>query len=303
MKLKFRPIVHIDDAIPRESILSSALGAPPTAARLTIIAAPAGFGKSTLLAQLAQQQKRQGVNVVWMNCDAQDRHPEVFTENVLTALAGMTSRKPEIDEGVPQIARQLSAIEQSTAVFLDEYEAASSVEVDALLDAIARTLPSHVWVFIASREIPALQITQLQLAGRLRIIDATLLRFSISDVERLLDGVLTQASVQQVAAQTEGWPFALQLFRMRASSGLLDEIPLDGLVKIPRRQIFDYLADEVLSRLDDEAKRFLIDVSVLELIEVAAANALRQRTDSGEQIFRLSVLKPIVVLDRYSATI
>ncbi len=295
---KFQPIVHIDDAVWRERLIRLVLATPPTTARLTIVAAPAGFGKTTMLAQLARHFEQTGVLVAWLNCDTRDMDPGIFSESLLAALAySKLSSKKKVRVLLAHVAAHLAAIAEPLAIFIDEYEAASNASVDDLIDAIATVLPPNVTVILASRETPNLPLTQLQLAGKIRIVDADSLRFSFDETRTLLQDCLPDNAVHQVAAYADGWPFALQLARLRAAGGAKDDWVVGARAKMPRKQIFDYLTKEVFSTLDHETIAFLSEVAVLGTLDVLAANAVRQRDDSLSFIQTLSALKPIVVVD------
>lgn len=295
---KFQPIVHIDDAVWRERLIALVLSAPPTTARLTIVTAPAGFGKTTMLAQLARHLGENGSKLAWMNCDATDMDPAIFSENLLAALA-LSTLAPQHKGAalVPNIAAHIAGISEPLAIFIDEYEAASNGPVDDIVDAIASAAPPNVRIVLASREAPAMPLTQMQLAGKIRVVDADFLRFRLDETQALLKELIPEKAIGQVAAYADGWPFALQLARLRAASGVRDDWIVDARVKMPRRQIFDYLAEEVFSTLDQETISFLTDVAILETLDGAAANAVRERDDSLAFIRKLSVLKPIVVVD------
>ncbi|MFA6312468.1 MAG: LuxR C-terminal-related transcriptional regulator [Sterolibacterium sp.] len=295
---KYQPIVHIDDAVWRERLISKVLSAPPSKARLTIVTAPAGFGKTTVLAQLARHTESSGAKIAWLNCDARDRDPEIFSESLLSALANSKlSPKKKGGAMVSHVAAHIASITEPLVIFIDEYETASTAQVDDVIDAIAATAPANVSVVLASRELPNLPLTQLQLAGLIRLVDADFLRFSDDETRSLLRDCMPEKAVHQVAAYADGWPFALQLARLRAAGGIQEEWMVDSRAKMPRRQIFDYLAEEVFSTLKDETIAFLSEVATLETLDVASANAVRQRDDSLAFIQELTALKPIVVVD------
>lgn len=297
-KRRFAPIVHIDDAVWRERLISLVLSAPPTTARLTIVAAPAGFGKTTMLAQLARHAQGNGAAVAWLNCDARDRDPDIFSENLLAALACSTlSSKMKGGAQASNVADLIAGIEEPLVIFIDEYEAATAALVDAVIETIASTAPPNVSVVLASRETPHIALTRLQLAGKVRIVDADFLRFSLAETCALLQDYMPEKAVRQVAAYADGWPFALQLARLRAAGGALENWLLDADAKMPRRQIFDYLAEEVFSTLKPETIAFLTEVAVLDALDVPSANAVRQREDSLGFIQELFALKPIIVVD------
>lgn len=295
---KFQPIVHIDDAVWRERLISCVLSAPPSTARLTVISAPAGFGKTTMLAQLARHVGKTGVKIAWLNCDAKDRDPEIFSESLLAALAhsNLSSRKKGATL-VSHVAAHIAHIAEPVLICVDEYEAASCTAVDDLVGAIAAHVPANISVVLASRETPNMPLTQMQLAGTIRVVDADFLRFNFDETRSLLHDYLPEKAVHQVAAYAEGWPFALQLARLRAAGGVVADWVVDSRARMPRRQIFDYLAEEVFSTLTAETISFLSEAAVLESLDVRSANAVRERDDSLGFIRELSALKPIVVVD------
>jgi len=295
---QYAPIVHIDEAVWRERLISLLLSAPPTTARLTVVVAPAGFGKTTLLAQLARRAEQEGATVCWLNCDAKDKDPEIFSESLLAALA--YSKLPSKLKGraqAPDVAGLIAGISQPLLIFIDEFEIASTDLVDDVIEAITWAAPVNVSVVLASREMPHIPLTRLQLAGKIRIVDADFLRFNFSETCSLLQDYMPQQALEQVASYADGWPFALQLARLSAVGGALDNWTVDVSAKMPRRQIFDYLAEEVFSTLKPETIAFLSEVSVLATLDVDSANSVRKRLDSLGFIRELSALKPIVVVD------
>lgn len=293
---RFKPIVHIDDALVRQRLISRMCAAPPSSARVTIVSAPAGFGKTTLLAQFAQQLRGHGVTVAWLNCDARDGHADVFTDDLVTALSTQGVRFVADPHG-SNLALSIARIDGDLAIFIDDFEVASNPSVGEVIDLIAMSAPENVSLVIGTRKLPTLQLTQLQLAGRARLIEADTLRFTHEEARALLQSHLPERIVSQVALYADGWPFALQLARLAAAGGMTEGLQLNPDPRVPRRQIFDYLADEVLSSLDSEAISFLAEAAVLDVIEVDAANEVRGRADSVNFIKALMSLKPIVVVD------
>lgn len=294
--LRFEPIVHVDDALWRQRVMDRLLTAAPSSARLTLLSAPAGFGKTTVLAQLAQQARAAGSQVAWLNCDERDKDPGIFVENLMTALSRGAMQGGASPSAMPML--RLAELQGPLLVCIDDYECASSVAVDAVLEKLALAAPANVNLVLASREAPHQHLTRLQLAGKVRLIDADLLRFTRDESALLLRDTLPERAVQQISAYIDGWPFALQLARLRAGSGSAsNDWTVDVRTKIPRRQIFDYLAEEVLATLPAPMIDFLTDVAVLDSVDVAGANALRERDDSLALIQQLARIKPIVVVD------
>lgn len=296
LNLRFEPIVDVDEALWRQRVIDQLQAAPPTAARLTLLSAPAGFGKTTVLAQLAAHARGKGEQVAWLNCDDRDKVPAMFAANLATALAACELGPGEGQGGA--LLERLEALAVPLLLCIDDFERASGLEVDGFLEQLARIAPAGLRIVLASREMPHHHLTRLQLAGKLRLVDAELLRFNREEAMSLLGDALSEGDAARMTEYADGWPFALQLARLRADGAAVPRAPGGReSIKIPRRQIFDYLANEVLATLPAELLEFLSDVSVLERVDPAAANALREREDGLALIRQLARIRPVVVVD------
>ena len=298
---RFEPIVHIDDALWRQRVIDRIWMSPPSTARLTFLTAPAGFGKTTLLAQLAQARVGAGALLAWLNCNERDKAPALFTESLASALTRSGSAGISSGPLGASLASLLSSAFVDSGgellVCIDEYEKAACSEVDEIVEQLAALAPPTVRLVIASRVAPPPYLTRSQLAGKVRFFDAELLRFTQDETALLLEDLLSDRAVLQVAAYADGWPFALQLARLRAAGGSATEWHIDARAKIPRQQIFDYLAAEVIATLPTPIVDFLGDVAVLDSVDVASANAVRDRNDSLGLMRQLGRLRPIVVVE------
>lgn len=293
--MKFRPLANISDVISRPRLMDLLRLAPPVTARLTVVTAPAGFGKSTVLAQLAASLRANGERTAWLNCDALDRQPDRFLESLAEALhqAGVLANQ-DPGNGIAALMRQVETGASAVTLFIDEYEQAANSAVDELVATLAHLLPPAVHVVIGTREKPRIPLTQLQLRGLLRLIDAAALRFDEGETARLLDGLMSAASLPVISARAEGWPFVLQLMRLRAAAG--GDWLADAQGPLPRADIFDYLASEIMETLPPPVQDFLTTVSILSDIDVAAANAIRATPDSYDFMRHLAALTPIIVI-------
>ena len=299
--LRFEPIVHVDEALWRQRVLDQIGTTAPLSARLTLLSAPAGFGKTTVLAQMVNMAQQAGHLVAWLNCDERDKHPTVFAGSLGSALARCDLGPSTTGElGADLMQERLCSLAMPLLLCIDDYEKASGAEVDGILEQLARVVSPKVSIVVASREAPHHHLTRLQLAGVVRIVDADLLRFNLHEARALLGDVLPERAAEQMAAYAGGWPFALQLARLRASGSGAPPAGLGAESKwltIPRRQIFEYLANEVLATLSAPLLEFLGDVAVLERVDVGAADALRGHNDSLGFIRELSRMRPVVVVD------
>ena len=301
-KLKFRPIVHLEEAIPRDRLTRRILSALPSSARLTLLLAPAGFGKTTVMAQIAAQLAEDGERVAWLNCSQQDREPDVFVEDLGQALIAAGVSGIAASMGISEMAHALAGSAEGIALFVDRYELASSAQVDSLLSTLAVLLPQNVRCMVGSRVPPGLPLTALQVEGHLRVIDVDRLRFTDDEARDLLSAALPDAAMHLVIDRAAGWPFVLQLARLRMTTGGAHPVLDTGRAGLPIHEVFEYLATQVFSSLRDDDVQFLVDVAILESIDIASANAVRDRSDSASHIERLKLMKPIVVVNTQPLT-
>jgi LuxR family maltose regulon positive regulatory protein len=163
-QMKFAPYTSASDALIRDRLLVLALHSAPVAANSTLIAAPAGYGKTTLLSQIQNAMEAKSDKTAWLNCSAEDRQPDSFLANLGRCFqaAGLFDRKAEY--GVADLMRALSAA-GSAALLIDEYENASSEGSDNLLETIIRTLPASCHLFVATRELPKIALAKMLVDG------------------------------------------------------------------------------------------------------------------------------------------
>jgi LuxR family maltose regulon positive regulatory protein len=295
-------IINVDDAVWRQRVIERLTSAPPKTARLTYLTAPAGYGKTTTMAQLTQVFLRENAKVAWLNCDERDSDQVIFSESLASALS-RSGLKLAAKVSAGSLLSRISDVDDALLICIDDFEHACSPSVDGLIARLVDLLPAHISIVICSRKPPSHQLTCLQLAGKARIVDAETLRFTYSEAEELLQDVVPHPMVAQISNYSDGWPFALQLARLKASStdGTLEKgMAPNG--KIPRKQIFDYLANEVLSTIAAPLRKFLEDVAVLDMIDVDSANAVRESTDSLGHIQQLCNIRPIAALEEETWT-
>ncbi len=292
--MKFAPYTSASEALVRERLIAFALSAPPESARASLVTAPAGYGKTTLLCQLREELARQGMRTAWLNCTAEDCGADVFIANLNSAFhtAGLTDSVT--DYGVADLARTLSE-KKPAALLIDEYENASSESSDNVLGQLIRSLPEDCRLIVATRELPKVGVTKLLLDGHVRVVEAAEMRFNDSETSHVIAGVDMPPSYGELIRQSEGWPVMLQLARLDAQSsrGVAAAIT-------PRLGqsvgIFDYLADQILSKLDPTERDFLLELSVLTEVDIGSAQAVTTLANAEKLLYDLLSLRPVITV-------
>jgi LuxR family maltose regulon positive regulatory protein len=196
-----------------------------TGCKLTLISAPAGFGKSTLVSEWTVSCGRE---VIWLSLDENDNNPTRFLIYLISALQTISpnlgtemldslqsSQTPSIDSILTALLNEISTIPNDFILVLDDYHLTDSKSVDDALTFLIEHLPPQMHLVITTREDPALPIPRLRARNQLTELRAVDLRFTPSEATEFLNQVMNlNLSVQEVEAletRTEGWVAGLQL--------------------------------------------------------------------------------------------
>jgi LuxR family maltose regulon positive regulatory protein len=246
-------------------------------ARLTVVSAPAGFGKtSAVTAWLATLPVE--VRVAWLSLDAGDDDPETFWRGVVAALGttdgslgAETLRLLDAGPGamaaaVTALLNDLAGVTAPTILVLDDYHEVRRPAIHDAVGAFVERLPAAIHLVLTTRADPPLALPRLRVRGELVEVRAADLRFTDTETADLLGGTmglaLTADQVGALERRTEGWVAALQL----AGLSLQGRRDPDGFIAGftgDDRFVVDYLADEVLDRQPADIRSFLLATSVL----------------------------------------
>jgi LuxR family maltose regulon positive regulatory protein len=272
--------------VPRRELLARlAAGADR---KLTLVCAPAGWGKSLLLGEWhASEAERR--SFAWVSLDPSDDDPVRFWSYVIggvrtvepdfgnAALATLPTAGPALLEAVlPTLINELAGLRRPLVLVLDDYHVLHDELIHASVAFLLRHLPRTVHVAIASRADPPLSLARLRAAGEVVEVRADELRFSQEEADALLNGVLAldlvDADVALLRERTEGWPAGLQL----AALSLRDRVDRTAFVHAfagDDRHIGEYL-HEVLAGEARPLREFLLRTSILERLCAPVCDAV-----------------------------
>ncbi|HEX5619851.1 MAG TPA: LuxR C-terminal-related transcriptional regulator [Solirubrobacteraceae bacterium] len=241
---------------------------------VTLVIAPAGYGKTTLLVHWLQGDARP---LTWLTIDRADDDPEQLIASLALALG------EPADLTLAALAYAVECREQPFVLTLDDVHHLQSAEALAVVDAIADAVPPGSQVVLAGRCEPELRIGRLRAQGRLielRAPDLVMTRREAAKMLSLAGLELPLADVQVLLERTEGWPAGLYI----AALSLRGRTDLHGAVERfggDDRMLADYLRDELFDGLDAERRRFLERTSVLDELSGPLCDAVLRRTASG----------------------
>ena len=255
----------------------------PDAHKLALIAAPAGYGKTTLLAEWIAQTR---LPVAWISLDAGDNDPARFLVYLTAALESLPGFPPYLDADAPassgrvcltSLLNRISELPQPAALVLDDLHRVEASAVYEVIIELIEHLPPTLRLIIGTRADPPLPIPRLRAAGQLTEIRQADLRFTDEEAASFLrdtmDLHLDQDQVTALAERTEGWIAGLQM----AAASLLRRDDVDGLIRTfagSHRYVMDYLVDEVLQEQPPEVRAFLIRTSVLHRLSAPLCSAV-----------------------------
>jgi LuxR family transcriptional regulator, maltose regulon positive regulatory protein len=267
---------------------------------LTLISAPPGFGKSTVLAEWAAQS---ALPVAWLSLDSADNNSPRFLSYLLAAINSVTHlpATPALAlMGTSQLQRphaiaaalvsSLEMLPQPVVLVLDDYHVLSEPSPDAILAFLLDHLPPQLRLIIATRADPPIPLARLRAQGEMLELRADDLRFRPDETSLFLTKVmgldLGIDDIAALAARTEGWIAGLQMAAL-SMQGRDDPSNFVRSFSGTHRFILDYLLEEVVSRQPTEVKRFLLRTSILEHLTGPLCAAVvgaeeREKQDSQE---------------------
>jgi LuxR family maltose regulon positive regulatory protein len=253
-----------------------------TASKLVLVSAPAGFGKTTLLAEwLAARPTARADEwlAAWLSLDRGDNNPATFWAYVIAAMQRVASgvgesalalldvpQPPPIETVLTTLLNDLGAGSGEIVLVLDDYHVIDAREVQDGLAFLLDHLPPRLHMVIASRADPSLPLARMRARGELSEIRAAELRFTADEAAAYLNGMmglqLTARDVAALEGRTEGWIAALQLAAL-SMQGRDDVASFIAGFAGDDRYVVDYLAEEVLARQSDQVQAFLLQTSIL----------------------------------------
>ena len=274
--------------------LADRLSAEPIR-KLTLVSAPAGWGKTTLLAQWvhsADDSHRFG----WLTLDSPDNDPVRFWTGALTAvekahpgvgihaLELLASGADETQVVIPTLLNELAATDKQVVLILDDYHLIENPTVHRQVAFVLARMPATLRLVVSTRSDPPLPLARLRAGGELLEVRTDDLRFAAGEAADLLTEVvgldLTAREVELLLRRTEGWAAGLYLAALSLDRRV-DAAEFVATFAGDNRHIVDYLIAEVLAGQSAGRRSFLLRTSVLDRLNGALCDAMLEATDSA----------------------
>jgi LuxR family maltose regulon positive regulatory protein len=281
--------------------------------KLTLVAAPAGFGKTTLVSAWRASPSGSAMPLAWVSVDAEDNDTTRFWTYVIAAVetlypamdttAGALLRSPQpppLDAIVTSLINAISPMAVDAALVLDDYHLIITPAIHASVAFLLDHLPPHLHLIMLTRADPPLPLTRLRTRGELTELRAADLRFTADEAVIFLTDVmalpLTSAEVAVLETRTEGWIAGLQLAAL-AMQNRTDHAGFVAAFSGNNRFVVDYLVEEVLARLPAHLQTFLLQTSILDQLCGPLCDALllggERGSEHGRQAYSQLLLEEI----------
>jgi LuxR family maltose regulon positive regulatory protein len=294
--------------VPRPRLVHVLDEASQQGKKLALISAPAGYGKTTLVAEwLGDSQTRSA----WLSLDEADNDPIRFLTYLVAAFEQALSQIPESIQAMFQFTQSLSAeavmidIINEIAAFpgaiilaLDDYHVIHTPSIHQQLAFLMEHQPANFQLVIITREDPLLPVSRLRARGQIVEIRQEELRFSLEEcadfLQRVMGIKLVKEDVAALERRTEGWITGLQL----AALSMQGRRDLAGFIRAftgSSRFILDYLVEEVFTQQPEEVKDFLLKTCLLENLSGPLCDAVTEKANSQEMLEHLEQANLFIV--------
>jgi len=255
---------------------------------LTLIVGPAGYGKTTLVAQWRDILVERRVAVAYYSASERDRDAPTFVRMIAYALdfagadvAGslaLNSSDTAQARLLDDLLLRLELAGHPVVLVIDDFERVENAETITMLQALVNGLPACAHLVIASRRRPRIPLAGLDVQGRLHILDASRLRLSRQELAWVLDLSADSIEVADIALCTDGWPAAVQLYRLWRERQQGEHPPKFGA---HIAEMTDYLTEQLFDSLPPQHQDLLVDIALVEEVQPGLADSIRGRSDSG----------------------
>ncbi|MGB5972070.1 MAG: LuxR C-terminal-related transcriptional regulator [Nodosilinea sp.] len=266
--------------------------------KLTLVSAPAGFGKTTLLAEWVAAVLTRPV--AWVSLDQSDNDPAIFWTYLITALQNvqpglgerslsllLSLQPPPIESVLMTLLNELTTVEEDLVLILDDYHAIETQAIHRGIGFLLNHLPPQMHLLIASRADPPLSLARLRSHGELTELRVSDLRFTPDEAAAFLNQVMeleiSAANVAALEKRTEGWIAGLQL----AALSMQGRADLPGFIAAfsgDDRYILDYLVEEVLQQQPERVRRFLLQTAILGRLSSSLCDVVTDQNDGQDML-------------------
>lgn len=280
----FAPITAVQ--VPRRAALDRLIGFPK--ASVIVVQGPAGFGKTNLLRQYCEHRAAAGAATAWVRLDVTAGDPAQFLRRVYEAIIGPRQPPPNAARRAPSIqdlATAVRRLKQETLVVLDNFEAAANPGLESVFGQVVRLVGERLQLCVGTRVLPTRKLSRLVVHNQALLVDEQELRFRSAETAEFFreHPQLSAQQIDQIHRCTDGWPAALQCFRLGLRRGpTRRSMAYAGKGVTP--ELIDYLVTDVLDGLATDCRNLLLDICLPEVLNAALVEHITGCEDGGARI-------------------
>jgi LuxR family transcriptional regulator, maltose regulon positive regulatory protein len=276
--------------------------------KLTLISAPAGFGKTTLLSEWIAQSN---LPVAWISLDKGDGDPVQFIHYLIAALRKINpelgknaiaqlqaTRNPPVESILISLITETSELDDDLVIVLDDYHAIEEQVIHGLIKKMLDNLPPHIHLVISTRVDPPLPLARLRVSQQLSELRTVNLCFTSAEITALFNQnmnlQLSENDISILESRTEGWAAGLQL----AAISMQDREDISSFIETfagDDRHVVDYLVEEVLSSQPKPIQHFLLRTSILNRLSAPLCEFLTGEKNSQQVLDQLEKANLFIV--------
>ncbi len=262
-------------------------------ATLSLVCAPAGYGKSTLYADWRNKLLRAQVKTCWLSLEEEDNDAfqlltyiaySLYVGGVDFARAGISEKfhfsEISADTLLNVVRRVIEVDEQKIVLILDDFETLNEDAIDRVIHPLLTHAPANLHLGVATRDDRRLKVAKLEMEGLARRLPAPALNFTMDELKLFFADYLPEETIVEILRITEGWPVAVQMLRSSLKSDRDVNRVLARLTSTSS-VITTYLSEQIFQGLDSRLQGFLMDISLLDGISCELADFLRETEDSA----------------------
>jgi LuxR family transcriptional regulator, maltose regulon positive regulatory protein len=282
---------------------------------VVVVAAPAGYGKSTLMARWHARLLERGVSCAWLSLDQDDNDAARFLRHLIAALQMASAHigKDVAEDLIADlaggsrsvleaIAGDLAQVQHRIVLFLDDLQLVEGTEVRGILDWLINYAPRRLQYVIGTRREPGLRLSGLRIRSQLLELGAEQLQFDAAETAQFyrsrLGRDLPAPDLQSLLTKTEGWPAALELAALVLAGSSQPKAFIRHFAGTDT-SVVDYLCDMVLSQMDERTREIVFRISMFDRICAPLAQAVTDANDAEEALLGLRTRNIFLIpLDR-----
>jgi len=276
--------------------------------KLSLISAPAGFGKTSLISEWIAQSE---MPIAWISLGKSDSDPVHFTHYLIAALRNIhpsigesalsqleATQRPVIEPIIVNLIKEMTDLAQDLVLILDDYHSIDAEDIHGIVGTLLDFLPAHIHLVIATRVDPPLPLARLRVSNQLSELRTADLCFTSDETTTFFNQVmnlqLSSNDISILESRTEGWIAGLQL----AAISMRDREDLPSFIDTfagDDRHIVDYLVEEVLNLQSEQVQNFLLQTSILSRLSESLCNFVTEEKESQKILDELEKANLFVV--------